>query len=151
MSRGFSSLLLALAALLLLLAAPRIAPAQPSEDEVAFKVAKGRVTYRIYCQNCHGASGIGDGRIAELLKVPTADLTLLSANNGGKFPVEEAKRVLDGRSEVKGHGSREMPIWGEAFQTTLQPTFTELTDEERAVQKIEEVVLYLKTIQRIEE
>jgi mono/diheme cytochrome c family protein len=150
MTKGLASLLVTLVALSLLLAAPELAPAQSAENELAFKVAKGRVTYRIYCQNCHGTTGMGDGRISELLKVQPADLTLMSANNNGSFPAERAHQVIDGRTEVKGHGSREMPIWGDAFLKTLQPTYSELTDEERAVEKIDELVLFLKTIQRVE-
>ncbi len=40
-----------------------------------------------------------------------------------------------------------MPVWGDAFQKTLQPTWTDETDEERAERKIEEVVAYLESIQ----
>lgn len=119
-----------------------------SADEAALKVAKGRVTYRVYCSNCHGEEGYGDGSLAELLKVPPADLTVLRRNNRGKFPTERVLRVIDGREEVKGHGGREMPIWGEAFGKTLQPTWSEQTDEERIEAKIREVTAYLESIQK---
>ena len=51
---------------------------------------------------------------------------------------------------MKAHGGREMPIWGEAFQQTLQPTWKEVSDEERAQLKIVEVVYYLESIQEDE-
>ncbi len=125
------------------------AAAQAAERAVT-PFDRGFPAYQRYCQSCHGEWGKGDGRVAKWLKVPPADLTTLSARNGGKFPAERAHEVIDGRAEVKVHGSREMPIWGTAFLSTLQPTYSELTDEERATEKINELVLFLKTIQRVE-
>ncbi len=51
--------------------------------------------------------------------------------------------MIDGRTEVKAHGSREMPIWGFSFQ---DPGRTD--DQETEVrERILDLVEYLKTIQ----
>jgi|APIni6443716594_1056825.scaffolds.fasta_scaffold182547_1 mono/diheme cytochrome c family protein len=67
------------------------------------------------CAVCHGQSGKGDGKMAEVLKVAPSDLTVLSEKNGGIFPYDRVYAVIDGREAVKGHGDRNMPIWGKAF------------------------------------
>lgn len=144
--------LMLIAALLVAVAAP-IAMAGAQEGETAsetVKVFKGKVTYRIYCSNCHGEEGRGDGNLAELLSVKPSDLTTIAKNNGGTFPTDEIIALVDGRETVKGHGRKEMPIWGDAFQKSLQPSWTEETDDERARRKIEEVVAFVASIQETE-
>ncbi|MDX1502581.1 MAG: c-type cytochrome [Thermoanaerobaculia bacterium] len=144
-----AALLLALA-----LAVPATSPAQ-SEEEAGptpeasdtYLIAKGRITFRVYCSSCHGPKGKGDGTVAELLKVKPPDLTRLAADNGGVFPRKRVHATIDGREDVKGHGNRDMPIWGEAFKKTLRTTWKEVTDEERAQLKIVEVVYFLDSIQ----
>jgi len=85
------------------------------EQEVA---AAGKPFYEDNCMVCHGQAAKGDGPMVTfgLLSVPAADLTQLSKRNGGKFPFWKVYRVIDGREEVKGHGVREMPIWGDEFR-----------------------------------
>jgi hypothetical protein len=56
------------------------------------------------------------GAYMDFLKVTPTDLTQLSKKNGGAFPLERAYSVIDGRQEVKGHGQRDMPIWGRDYQ-----------------------------------
>ncbi len=81
------------------------------------EVAKaGRPTYEQYCAVCHGREGKGDGGAANLLTVKPADLTQLSKNNNGVFPFWRVYGIIDGRQEVKGHGTREMPFWGAEFR-----------------------------------
>lgn len=112
-------------------------------DELVLRAARGRTSYRIYCQNCHGKDAKGDGPIAELLKSQPADLTGLAARNDGEFPADEIYETIDGRNEVRAHGSREMPIWGFSFQ---DPSRDE--DQEAEVrEKIRDLVAYLLTIQ----
>jgi len=76
----------------------------------------GKTEYMNKCAVCHGQSGKGDGGAVDLLKVAPADLTLLAKNNGGVFPVDRVYQVIDGRQVVKGHGSRDMPIWGNMYK-----------------------------------
>ena len=62
--------------------------AEPGDERIAERVARGRISFRLYCRSCHGDRATGNGPVAEMLKGPPADLTRLSANNGGKFPAE---------------------------------------------------------------
>ena len=144
---------LSLIAVLLVAIATPFATASAQEDEAAsqtVKVFKGKVTYRIYCSNCHGETGHGDGNLAELLSVKPTNLTAISRENGGEFPTELVTKLVDGRETVKGHGRQEMPVWGDAFQKSLQPSWTEETDDERARRKIDEVVAFVESIQEPE-
>ncbi len=56
----------------------------------------GRQTYLHYCAGCHGTTGAGDGRLAPHLPAPPADLTVLSAANGGQFPTEHVLATIHG-------------------------------------------------------
>lgn len=134
-------------ALVLAISTAAAATAELSPEEVSFMIAKGRVTFKIYCQNCHGEEGQGDGKLAELLKIPPANLTQLAKLHGGRFSREKVTEAIDGRAEVRGHGIREMPVWGYAFRDSLRPTWKELSDEERAEAKIEELVYFIESIQ----
>lgn len=102
-----------LAGVLLWGGAPQWSLAQ--EQEVA---AMGKPLYEDNCMVCHGLKGKGDGPMVTfgLLSIPAADLTQLSRRNGGQFPFWRIYRVIDGREDVKGHGAREMPIWGDEFR-----------------------------------
>ncbi len=72
----------------------------------------GKDMYTAYCAVCHGADGKGGGPAASALKVPPTDLTLLSKNNGGKYPALKVTSALHGESALPAHGSKEMPVWG---------------------------------------
>jgi len=74
-----------LMALTLLLSVVVAVPAAEAEEDTAFMIAKGRVTFRVYCINCHGAKGLGDGTLAELLTVKS------SLKNGSANPLTAAK------------------------------------------------------------
>ena len=66
----------------------------------------------------------------------------LSLENGGKFPADRVRRMIDGRDEAKSHGSRDMPIWGLAFRVV-----EESEDEAMVQSKIDRLVHYLESIQ----
>ena len=83
------------------------------EDEI---LAGGKIKYQHYCANCHGATGKGDGEMAALMVIKPANLTHLNKQNKGEFPFWRVYRAIDGREIVRGHGSREMPLWGFVFQ-----------------------------------
>ncbi len=79
----------------------------------------GKAYYRQYCATCHGASGKGDGPLSAALKSKTPDLTQLAKQNGGKFPYMDVLDTIDGAKPVASHGSKEMPAWGETFQSDV--------------------------------
>lgn len=87
----------------------------------AERVDIGKREYEANCMACHGPSGKGDGYYAEMLKVHVSDLTVLSKNNNGVFPFRRVYEVIDGRQQVKAHGPREMPIWGDDYRTIGEP------------------------------
>lgn len=80
----------------------------------ADKVSPGKQEYDSHCAVCHGEKGKGDGPYREFIsKIP--DLTVLSKNNGGVFPINRVYEIVDGREQIKAHGPRDMPIWGTAY------------------------------------
>jgi mono/diheme cytochrome c family protein len=76
-------------------------------------VTTPQLDFRRYCAQCHGMNGTGDGPVAGALKKKPANLTLLAKNNGGVFPERD---FIDGTKTSAAHGSRAMPIWGDAFR-----------------------------------
>lgn len=76
----------------------------------------GAANYKAYCAACHGVSGKGDGPAAPALKAPAADLTKLSAGNGGKFPMMHVQQIIR-QADVPAHGDKEMPVWGPVFRS----------------------------------
>ena len=105
--------LLPLVLLATLVSAPTASAATASGQKANFST--GFELFQRYCQSCHGSRGAGDGRVGRYLNVPPADLTQLSERNDGIFPEERLVKVIDGRNEVRTHGARQMPIWGEVF------------------------------------
>jgi mono/diheme cytochrome c family protein len=72
--------------------------------------------FQAYCAACHGKQARGDGPAAPALKAAPADLTRISARNGGKFPVTKVRRYIEGLDELPAHGSRDMPVWGQILR-----------------------------------
>ena len=85
------------------------------EQEV---VEAGKREFQRSCATCHGVDGKGDGPSASALNVKPADLTQLSKNHGGVFLFWRTYEKINGADEapIRGHGTREMPIWGERFR-----------------------------------
>lgn len=136
------SLVLAALASLAWLAVP-----SESQEGRGFLAANGRVSYRLYCASCHGPEGEGDGNVAKFLTIQPIDLTRIEQRYG-EWPEERLVAIIDGREEVRAHGRREMPVWGDVFQSPLsddEPTSE--SAEERVRRKIKELVVFLETIQ----
>ena len=75
----------------------------------------GPAMYQAYCASCHGTDGKGAGPAAKALKTHPGDLTKLAQYNQGVFPSRDVLLAL-GRVPRQGHGSVEMPIWGDVFR-----------------------------------
>jgi hypothetical protein len=106
--------------------------------------APGAVYYRQYCATCHGATGQGDGPAADALRVRPSDLTRIALRRQTEFPRTEIAEIIDGRSSILAHGSREMPIWGWVFAAGIGESGI---SEERSRARIRSLVLYLESIQ----
>lgn len=101
----------------------------------------GKAEFLSSCASCHGLDGKGKGPVSQQLKVSPADLTILAKNNGGVFPTNAVYETIYGSKTVSGHGSREMPIWGERFNPvmslphTVDPTYDAL-DPSRELREV---------------
>lgn len=80
--------------------------------------SRGRSTFKTFCASCHGSEAKGDGPLAEHLKARPADLTGLSARNDGTFPFEKVIDTINHGRRIPGHGTEDMPSWGDAFAAT---------------------------------
>src|SRR6266566_6833495 len=58
---------------------------------------EGVKIFRYYCAACHGADGRGHGPASVALKHAVPDLTLISQRNGGKFPRQQVKDIIEGK------------------------------------------------------
>jgi len=106
----------------------------------------GAGLYQEHCASCHGQRGRGDGPVARSLKVQVPDLTRISARQGGTFPSDRVRSVIDGRTPVAPHGTRNMPVWGWAFRATSTSTDPQVEYQTQAL--IGLLVDYLRSIQR---
>ena len=136
-----ASLLPLLMAIILWATPPGTALAQ--QEDI---VAAGHREFRHACAVCHGLGGKGESVMTSLnlLTVRPMDLTQLSKKHQGQFPFWQVYRVIDGREEVKGHGTRDMPIWGEVFR---QPEGGQRLDETHVIGRILALVYYIQSIQ----
>lgn len=76
----------------------------------------GKNEYQARCAMCHGAGGKGDGWLADNLLQRPPSLTQLKKKNGGVFPAAKVGDIIYGRQQVKLHGPREMPVWGDVYR-----------------------------------
>lgn len=108
----------------------------------------GRRDFIDYCAACHGVNGEGDGTLAEFLTLAVPDLTTLAKSNGGQFPDGRVVDVIDGRADVKVHGMRDMPVWGEWFNSEAASVDVDKATRELIVnERIQSLVTFLKSIQ----
>ncbi len=98
-----------MAALLSVSLLPALAQEEPI-DEI------GKREFLRSCAACHGESARGDGLVAELLLGKPPDLTSIRKRHGGRFPASRVYRIIDGRTNMRPHGSKEMPIWDDRYR-----------------------------------
>ena len=128
-------------ALLWLLSLP-ISWAQAQEREV---IAGGELEYQNTCAVCHGVEARGNGILSRFLTVKPANLRQLRLTPGGAFPFWEVYRKIDGQFEISGHGTRDMPIWGDRFRA--QAGGDGKSAQTQAAGRILSLVIYLQYIQ----
>jgi mono/diheme cytochrome c family protein len=103
--------------------------------------SSGKEMFLSYCAACHGKAAKGDGPAASALKQRPADLTMLSKDNGGKYPFDKVTAVLRGEANLRAHGDQEMPVWGPVFWKMSQG------HEEQVQMRIANLNKYLESIQ----
>ncbi len=121
-----------------------LAPQALAQDAVS-----GQAEFRDHCAACHGLTGLGDGPIGPLLKIPAPNLAQISQRNGGKFPFQRVYETITGTNVLAAHGSRDMPLWGDRYMKDASP----VTPDQEAITKqlVEERILslvyYIGTLQ----
>jgi mono/diheme cytochrome c family protein len=115
--------------------------AQKQYEQLIYSV-RGPDLFRAHCAACHGPDGKGNGPVAAALKTKPADLTILSKNNGGKFPTERVQKFISGDdASLQSHGSREMPVWGPIFHQIEE-------DQDFGTVRLQNLIKYLETVQQ---
>lgn len=122
----------------LLLTAPAEAQLFGLED------LSGEELFERFCAACHGSQARGDGPVARSLNVAVPDLTRIAERRGGRFPAQEIRETVDGRSLVRAHGTRTMPVWG--YELWMEQG-GDVTAEADARSLIGRLVAYLESIQ----
>jgi len=120
----------------------------PGADEKKLKVTPvkpmtsvaGADTFKEYCASCHGLAGKGDGPAVVALKVVPGDLGKLSQRHNGKYPADWMLSVLQGKADIKAHGTTDMPVWG--------PVFRSFEGEANTRLRLYNLVEHIKTFQK---
>ena len=128
------------------LAAVALCAVSPMFAQDADEFAAGHAEYLSACAACHGENADGNGPIATMFKSPVPNLHGLSAANDGVFPLLKVFQIIDGRSEVRGHGSP-MPVFGNRYGKQAETTAGFYGAEPIVRARILELVYYLQSIQ----
>jgi mono/diheme cytochrome c family protein len=130
-------------AVVVLALTPALASAQqPAPGPSVNPIADGSYLFRTYCAACHGASARGDGPLAASLRRKPPNLTEISRRHNNVYPGDLVFQIIDGRQKVPGHGGPDMPVWGDAFQRSLEG------GSDQAVRaRIQALVTFLESIQ----
>lgn len=111
---------------------------------------QGRADFVTLCAPCHGESGKGDGPQAAHLAKKPADLTMVTRKYGA-FPDQKVFETIAGLDMPDGHGTREMPIWGNVFVTEQVGKSTSVADamkaSDEASRRIAGLVTYVQSLQ----
>jgi len=112
---------------------------EPSAPARTAEPMSGAQLFRTYCASCHGENAAGGGAISAQLRTAVPDLTTFSARNGGMFPAERVRQMIEGRGPA-AHGDRSMPVWGDVFR--------QQNSNADAAMRIDSIVTFLRSIQR---
>jgi len=115
--------------------------ARPSE----LIVLVGSGYFTEYCASCHGSDARGNGPASSALEPRPADLTKIAQRRDGEFNATEVAAIIDGRTGIVAHGTREMPIWGRRF---ADQAGTDSLGSEIVRGRLLILVEYLRSIQK---
>ena len=124
-------------------------PETPADTKPpSISIELGMSDFRNYCAACHGLTGVGDGTVAEFMTIAAAALTQLSWKNASMFPRQKVIGVIDGCAEVRVHGLRDMPVWGDWFGAeAVGPGMDAATRDEVVRVRINTLAGYIETLQ----
>jgi len=138
-----------LAVSILLLAAPAVAQDKVERVPLKFQqvlTSDGDALYGELCAVCHGVDGKGGGPAVKALAIEVPDLTVLAAGHDGEFPAKQVEAVIRGEQPTPAHGSREMPMWGQAF-SEVRPDWGQTRGQAFANERIHNLVEQLRSMQ----
>ena len=119
--------------------------AQPTGKTIVYvqnePATNGRMMFVSYCAPCHGMDGRGHGPVATSLRTPPTDLTQISRDNHGKFPMNHVMNVLGFGVNTPAHGTAGMPVWGQVFDRM------NVSEPQVRILRISNLSRYLETIQ----
>ncbi|WP_172292937.1 cytochrome c [Pseudoruegeria sp. HB172150] len=75
------------------------------------EVETGRASFADLCAGCHGETGQGNGPMVANLTTKPADLTRISARNGGTFPRVDVMSKIYGYARGEAHGGAMPAFW----------------------------------------
>ena len=104
---------------------------------------KGRQLYMQHCAACHGIKADGHGPLDHELSTPAADLRHLYERYGDPLPEDQIARFMDGRADIKAHGPRDMPVWGEEMWKYPEGQ----GNPKQVSDSVGEIIRYLQSIQ----
>jgi len=114
-------------------------PVDQVPPALAIEPLSGAQLFRTHCASCHGENATGAGPISAQLRSTVPDLTTFSARNGGMFPAERVRQMIEGRGPA-AHGDRSMPVWGDVFRRQNAGADPAM--------RIDAIVTFLRSIQR---
>ena len=103
---------------------------------------EGAKIFQYHCAACHGTDGRGHGPASASLKHPVPDLTRISQRNGGRFPYQRVRAIIEGKEPgMTAHGDGEMPVWG--------PVFHEIeADQDWGEVRLDAITKHMESIQQ---
>ncbi len=108
---------------------------------------RGAEDFTALCAPCHGATGRGDGALAAGLERPPADLTGLSARNGGAFPMAYVMQKIWGYAEGQAPMAI-MPRFGPVLDSPIVLFDSGDGIETPTPERLVDLANYLTTIQK---
>lgn len=112
----------------------------PREGTREAQAMRGKAIFDQQCISCHGSDEVAPTRTDLDPKAP--DLARIMERRRAKdFPIVQIAQIIDGRQWVKSHGSREMPVWGEVYDSLGM-------DKDEIRGRKGELVAYLMSIQK---
>ena len=116
------------------------------QSQTGANVGAGKELFRQHCSSCHGLDGKGLGSMYDpnsadkSRRVPPADLTAMSQQNAGKFPVDRVKEAIYNKKQVPGHGTPDMPAWGNVF-------YNQKSNPKRLEARVNNLTAYIESLQ----